>query len=51
MALKKLHPLLRDFTRVVYFKRLATQDQLAKFFGVSQSTIHRIISARNGVPR
>lgn len=35
---------LRDFIRSVYGARLATQKQLAKFLGCSQSTIHRIIS-------
>jgi DNA-binding MarR family transcriptional regulator len=35
---------LRSFVRHVYRERLATQKQLAKFLGYSQSTIHRTIS-------
>lgn len=36
---------LREFVRVIYRKRLATQKELAKFFKVSQPTIHRTISS------
>lgn len=35
---------LRSFVRHVYYHRLATQQQLAKLLGISQSTVHRIIS-------
>jgi DNA-binding XRE family transcriptional regulator len=36
---------LRSFIRHVYRNRLATQQELGKFLGISQSTVHRIISA------
>ena len=35
---------LRAFVRHVYYQRLATQLELAKFLSISQSTVHRIIS-------
>jgi DNA-directed RNA polymerase specialized sigma subunit len=35
---------LRLFIQYVYFKRLATQVELAKFLGLSQSTISRVVS-------
>ena len=41
---RQLDERLRDWARVVYRQRLATQVQLAKFLGCSQATVHRIIS-------
>ena len=41
----KLAPEIIDWIRRVYFGGFAKQAQLAKFFGVSQSTVHRIISS------
>lgn len=35
---------IKVFVREVYRKRLATQKQLAKLLGISQSSIHRIVS-------
>lgn len=40
----KLDPRLQNFARRLYFARLATQQQLARFLGCSQPTIHRIVS-------
>ncbi len=37
---------LQLWLREVYFARLATQCELAKFLGVSQTTVCRIVSAR-----
>ena len=35
---------LRLFITYVYYKRIATQRELAAFLGVSQSTISRVVS-------
>jgi len=40
----KLAPEIIDWIRRVYFGGFAKQTEIAKFIGVSQSTIHRIIS-------
>lgn len=40
----KLCPRLRAWVLEVYFGRHATQCEIAAFLGVSQPTIHRIIS-------
>jgi len=45
MSHKKIPPKLRAWIITVYFGRFATQVQLARFFKVSQSTIHRIVSS------
>ncbi len=37
---------LQLWLREVYFARLATQHDLAKFLGCSQTTVCRIVSAR-----
>ena len=42
----RLDPRLQLWLREVYFSRLATQKQLARFLGVSQTTVCRIVSAR-----
>jgi DNA-binding transcriptional regulator LsrR (DeoR family) len=42
--LRKLPLPVRQAIRAIYFARLATQVKLAKAFGVSQSSIHRIVS-------
>jgi DNA-binding MarR family transcriptional regulator len=34
---------LKSFVWEIYRRRLATQKELAKFLGVSQPTIHRIV--------
>ena len=44
MSAHRIDQRIRDFVRFLYFKRIAKQVQIAKFLGVSQSTIHRIIS-------
>jgi len=35
---------VREFVRFMYAHRLAKQKQLARFLGVSQSTVHRMIT-------
>jgi len=41
---RRIDTRIRQFVRSVYYARLATQKQLAKFLGISQATIHRMIS-------
>lgn len=41
---KKLHPEVEQKIREMYFSRKANQAQLAKQFGVSQPTVHRVVS-------
>ena len=40
----KLAPKIRQWIIAVYFGRHGTQVELARFLGVSQSTVHRIVS-------
>jgi predicted DNA-binding transcriptional regulator AlpA len=39
-----IDPRMRQWVRKMYDMRLATQTELAKFLGYSQSTVHRMIS-------